>query len=60
LVFTTPIRLYCKDIAIELAFYHGLKIFKARENFRLVSQQIDPHEFAKIIYETHVVIMSPN
>jgi hypothetical protein len=54
LIFTTPIRLYCKDFTIKLALNHGLEITKALENFRFMPQLVDPCVFAEIINKTNI------
>jgi len=60
LIFATPIGLNSTDFSIELSFNKSLKLSKTLKNFRFATQQIYPCEFAMIINETHIVVVSTN
>ena len=54
-VFTTPIRLDRTDFCIEKTFDMRLKAMKDIENIGFMLKTEQPSEFAKIIYEAHIV-----
>jgi hypothetical protein len=43
------------DFSIKLTFYHILELMKLLENIRLMVQQINPCESAKVINEAHII-----
>ena len=57
-VLPTLVYLESKNFAIELPFNEILKVMKFLENFRLLFNEIDPDELAKIIYKTYIEFLS--
>jgi hypothetical protein len=60
LILPTPISLHSNNFPIKQAFNKVLKIMETLENFRLVSKEKNPSEFAKIINKRHIIIVPPN
>jgi hypothetical protein len=58
LVFPTLIRLDRNNFAIKLTLNKALKLKKILEHLRSGTKQINPGEFAIIIYETNIIVLT--
>jgi hypothetical protein len=60
LIFSSPIGLDNKFFFIKQALNKRLELFEFLEDLRFVLEQVDPNEFAIIIKETHIILISSN
>lgn len=48
------------NFVIELSLYKTLEVIKTLENFRLLTQQLNPHIFGMIINKGNIIIVATN
>jgi hypothetical protein len=58
MILSSPICLDCLDLSIKQSFNKILEITKALENFRLMFDQVDLCELAKIINKRYIIFES--
>jgi hypothetical protein len=60
LILASPISLNSYDFPIKSPFNELLEFMKFLKYLRFITKKINPNKFTMIIYEAHIIFVSPN